>query len=211
MTVRVYGFWRSIASFRVRVGLNLKKLAFEEVSVDILHGSQFRPDYDAVNAAHAVPALEDGEGHVLVQSLAILEYLDETFPDPPLLPRDPRLRAHARALALNTVADVHPLMVPRIRAYLAQNFGADDAAVQAWARHWIEQGLATYETLLSRRPAAPFALGAAPGIADICMAGHAVSAQLFKVDLAPYPAFAALTERCFARDEFASARMLTAP
>lgn len=211
MTMKMYGFWRSIASFRLRVALNLKGLAYEEVSVDILGGSQFAPDFDAVNAAHAVPALVEEDGHILFQSLAVLEYLDETHPEPPLLPRDPRDRAYARALALVTVADTHPLMVPRIRKHLARTYGADEAAIADWARHWIGEGMATYERLLTRRPPAPYALGDAPGIADICIAGHAMSAELFGLDRSAFPAFAALADRLFALDAFASAHALRQP
>lgn len=211
MTLRMYGFWRSIASFRLRAALNLKGLAYEEVSLDILAGNQFTPEFEAINAAHAVPALVEEDGHVLFQSLAILEYLDETHPEPPLMPADARARAHARALALVTVADTHPLMVPRVRQYLAQTYGADDAAVTAWVRHWIGKGLGTYERLLSRHAPEPYALGAAPGIADICIAGHAMSAQMFGLELTSYPAFKGLTERLFALDAFASAHALRQP
>ncbi|WP_127088198.1 maleylacetoacetate isomerase [Aquabacter cavernae] len=211
MTLRMYGFWRSIASYRLRVALSLKGIAYEEVSLDILAGNQFTPEFDAINAAHAVPALVEEDGHILFQSLAILEYLDETHPAPALMPTDPRERAYARALALVTVADTHPLMVPRVRKYLAETFGADEAAVADWIRTWIGKGMGTYERLLERRPAAPYALGATPGIADICIAGHAMSAELFGMDLTPYPAFQALTQRLFALDAFASAHALRQP
>lgn len=206
--MRMYGFWRSIASFRLRVALNLKGLAYEEVSIDILDGRQFTPEFDAVNAAHAVPALVEEDGHILFQSLAILEYLDEAHPEPPLLPRDLRERAYARALALVTVADTHPLMVPRIRKHLAQTFGADEAAIGAWARHWIGEGMGAYERLLARRPAAPYALGETIGLADICMAGHAMSADMFGLDRSAYPASSALADRLFALDAFATAHAL---
>ncbi|MEP9377327.1 maleylacetoacetate isomerase [Aquabacter sp. CN5-332] len=208
MTLRMYGFWRSIASFRVRVALNLKGLAYEEMSIDILQGRQFTPDFDKVNAAHAVPALIEDDGHVLFQSLAILEYLEETHPEPALMPRDPHERAYARALALATVADTHPLMVPRIRKHLAETFGADEEAIKTWVGHWIGKGLGTYERLFTRRPPAPFALGATPGIADICIAGHAMSAQMFGLDLAAYPNFKALSGRLFSLPEFADAHAL---
>lgn len=211
MTLKMYGFWRSIASFRLRVALNLKGLAYEEVSVDILGGSQFTPQFDAVNAAHAVPALVEEDGHTLFQSLAILEYLDEAYPQPPLLPADARERAYARALALVTVADTHPLMVPRIRKHLAQTFGADDAAIGDWARHWIGEGMGAYERLLSRRPPAPYAVGEMPGLADICIAGHAMSADLFGLDRAAYPTFSALADRLFALKAFSEAHALRQP
>jgi maleylpyruvate isomerase len=205
MSILMYGFWRSIASFRVRVALHLKGLPFEETSLDILTGHQFTADYDALNAAHAVPTLIV-DGHTLFESFAILEYLEETHPTPPLLPTDAKERAYARALSLLTVADCHPLFVPRVRKYLAETFAADHAAVQAWGANWVAIGLQTYETLLARRPAAPFTLGSAPGLADICIAGHVVSTRLFAVDMAPFPKVAALAEACFALPAFAKAR-----
>lgn len=207
MGMRLYGFWRSIATFRVRAGLNLKGLAFEEVSVNILDGTQFAAGYDAVNPAHAVPTLEH-DGHRLTQSLAILDYLDDIQPEPALLPRDPVERAHVRALALLTVADTHPLMVPRVRAYLSTELHADGEAVNAWVRHWIGTTLGTYERLLNARPPAPFAVGDTPGLADICIAGHVLSARMFAVDMAPAPRVAALADRCFALPAFAHAHPL---
>lgn len=204
--MRMYGFWRSIATYRLRVALKLKGLPYEETSIDILTGNQFTPEFEAVNAAHAVPALVDEDGHILFQSLAILEYLDETHPEHPLMPRDPRDRAYARALALVTVADTHPLTVPRIRKHLKEAFGADEAAIAGWARHWNARGCETYERLLTRRPPAPFALGATPGIADICIAGHAMSGELFGMSYADYPNFSALVGRLMDLDAFDSAR-----
>ena len=113
MSIKVYGFWRSIASFRVRVALKLKSLAFEETSIDILSGEQFKPDYDAVNPEHVVPTFIH-DGYQLFQSMAITEYLDEIKPAPRLLPEDMKERAYARSLALMTIADAHPLVVPRV-------------------------------------------------------------------------------------------------
>ena len=210
MSIKVYGFWRSIASFRVRVALKLKSLAFEEIPIDILSGEQFEPAYAAVNAERVVPTFIH-DGHSIYQSLAIIEYLDETHPSPPLIPEDPRERAYARSLALITVADGHPLITPRVRNHLAKTFGADAHAIEAWGRHWTEEGLATYERLLARRAPAPFALGREPGLADICIAGHAISAQYVKFDIAPYPIVARLVERCFALPAFASSHPFEQP
>jgi maleylacetoacetate isomerase len=176
MSMQVYGFWRSIASFRVRVALRLKGLPFEEIPIDILSGEQFKPGYDDVNAEHVVPTFVH-DGHSIFQSLAIIEYLDDIQPEPRLIPKDAKERAYARSLSLVAVADAHPLIVPRIRKHLARTFGANPEAIENWARHWTIEGLATYERLLTRRPAAPFALGAEPGMADICVAGQAVSAN----------------------------------
>jgi maleylacetoacetate isomerase len=210
MGIQVYGFWRSIASFRVRVALKLKDLPFEETSIDILSGEQFEPGYAAVNAERVVPTFID-DGHSVFQSLAIIEYLDEIHPSPRLIPQDAKERAYARSLALMTIADAHPLVTPRVRNHLAKTFGADAHAVEAWGKHWTTEGLATYERLLARRAPAPFALGAEPGLADICIAGHIVMAQYVKLDLSPYPVVSRLAERCFAMPAFATSHPFEQP
>src|SRR5882724_8228235 len=168
MSIKIYGFWRSIASFRVRVALRLKGLPFEEIPIDILSGEQFEPDYAAVNAERVVPTFIH-DGHSVFQSLAIIEYIDDIQPKPRLIPEDPRERAYARSLALMTIADAHPLVVPRVRNHLAKTFSADAQAIEGWGKHWTTEGLATYERLLACRSPAPFALGAEPGLADICI------------------------------------------
>ena len=133
------------------------------------------------------------DGHSIYQSLAIIEYLDDIQPEPRLIPQDVKERAYARSLALMTIADAHPLTVPRIRKHLARTFGADDKAIADWGRHWSHEGLATYERVLTLRPPAPFALGAEPGIADICIAGHVVGGQYLKIEMDAYPMVAALS------------------
>ncbi len=204
MTIQLYGFWRSNAAFRVRVALALKKLPFEEIEIDILSGRQFDAAYAEVNAEHVVPTLVH-DGHRVFQSLAIMEYLDDIHPQPRLMPEDAKEKAYARSLALVAVADAHPLIVPRVRKHLGQAFGADASAIETWCRHWTTEGLATYERLLTRRPPAPFALGGAPGIADICIAGQIVLADLNTIDLSAFPAVAALGKRCFDLPEFSEA------
>lgn len=190
--IKLYGFWRSIASYRVRVALHLKGLAFEEPQINLLAGHQFTPDFLAINPSGAVPALEI-DGRILTQSMAIMEYLEERYPEPALLPRDPFDRAEARALAQDTVADAHPLFVPRVRVYLATKFGADEATVNAWAGHWLTKGLESYEARLSRRPPAPFVFGDRPGIADIAIKSHVVASGLFGVDMTPFGQVRALS------------------
>jgi maleylacetoacetate isomerase len=210
MSITVYGFWRSIASFRVRVALKLKALPFEEIPVDILSGEQFQPDYAAVNAERVVPTFIH-DGHSIFQSLAIIEYLDELQPEPRLVPLDAKQRAYARSLALMTVADAHPLVTPRVRNHLATTFGADAKAIEDWGRHWTTEGLATYERLLARRPATPFALGPEPGLADICIAGQVVTAQYVKLGLSAFPAVARLAEHCFKLPAFATSHPFEQP
>ena len=210
MCMKIYGFWRSIASFRVRVALRLKELPFEEIPVDILSGEQFKPDYDAVNAERVVPTLVHDQ-HRIFQSLAIIEYLEDVKPEPRLLPSDPIDRAYARSLALMTIADAHPLVTPRVRNHLVKAFAADSEAIDKWAGHWTVEGLATYERLLARRSPAPFALGAEPGIADICIAGQVVGAHFLRLDMTPYPTVAQLAERCFALPAFATSHPFEQP
>jgi maleylacetoacetate isomerase len=203
MSIQVYGFWRSIASFRVRVALRLKGLPFEEIPIDILSGEQFKPGYEAVNAERVVPTFIH-DGHSIFQSLAIIEYLDHIHPQPRLLPEDAKELAYARSLALITIADAHPLVTPRVRNHLVKAFGADAKAIEAWGRHWTIEGLGTYERLLARRAPAPFALGAEPGIVDISIAGQVVSAQYLKLDMGAFPIVSRLAERCFKMPAFAA-------
>jgi maleylacetoacetate isomerase len=210
MSMRIYGFWRSLASFRVRVALKIKGLEFEEVPVDILHGEQFEPEYAEVNAERVVPTLVH-DGYSVFQSLAIIEYLDDIQSFPPLIPLDPKERAYAGSLALVTVADAHPLITPRVCNHLAMSFGADAHAIETWRKHWTSEGLATCERLLARRAAAPFALGEQPGLADICIAGQCVGAQFFRIELTEFPNVAKLAERCFALPAFATSHPFEQP
>jgi maleylpyruvate isomerase len=210
MAIQVYGFWRSIASFRVRVALRLKGLAFEETPIDILSGEQFEPGYEAVNAERVVPTFIH-DGHSVFQSLAIIEYIEDIKPEPRLIPADPKERAYARSLALMTIADSHPLVVPRVRNHLTNAFGADAHAIERWGKHWTTEGLATYERLLDQRAPAAFALGPEPGLADICIAGQVVGAHFLKLDLAAFPVVGKLAERCFALPAFASSHPFEQP
>jgi maleylacetoacetate isomerase len=210
MGIQVYGFWRSIASFRLRVALRLKGLPFEEIPIDILSGEQFEPGYAAISAERVVPTFIH-DGHSIFQSLAIIEYLDDIQPAPRLIPEDAKERAYARSLALITIADAHPLVTPRLRKHLATTFGADAKAIEEWGRHWTTEGLATYERLLAQRAPAPFALGAEPGVADICIAGHAIMAQYVKLELNAFPIVARLADRCFALPAFKTSHPFEQP
>jgi maleylacetoacetate isomerase len=210
MGIQIYGFWRSIASFRVRVALKLKGLPFEEIPIDILSGEQFEPGYEAINTERVVPTFIH-DGHSVFQSLAIIEYLEDIKPEPRLMPLDPKERAYARSLALMTIADAHPLVVPRVRNHLAKTFGADAHAIENWGKHWTTEGLATYERLLEHRPPGPFALGAEPGLADICVAGQVVGAHFLKLELTSFPIVADLADRCFALPAFATSHPFEQP
>src|SRR3954462_12992225 len=148
--MKVYTYWRSQASFRVRVAVRLKGLSADLVTLDLLKGDQFDPAYRAVNPEMVVPALIDGDGPPLVQSLAILEYLDGKHPSPPLLPKDLRDRAHVRALAQMVAMDAHPFVVPRVRKYLEEELHLDEAQRNAWQKHWMELACQAFEEMLTR-------------------------------------------------------------
>jgi maleylacetoacetate isomerase len=208
----MYGFWRSAASFRVRIALNLKSLAYEETMVDIDVGDQYVPAYKAINPQSAVPSLFVDDGPPLTQSLAILEYLEETHPTPALLPADARGRARVRSLALLFAADHHPLIVPRIRRYLTEELKVNDEQRNAWVRHWFREGLVQGEARLAKDPATGrFCHGDAPSIADLCLISQVMGAKGFKVDIADLPTVSRIAEACLALDAFARALPLRQP
>lgn len=201
-TLKLYGYWRSAATYRVRIALALKGLAFEEVPVDLMADAQFAGEVAIHNPAHAVPILVDG-GPPLTQSLAIIEYLEERYPDPPLYPDEPSARAAARAFALIAIADAHPLQVPRVRRRLASQLGAGDGDIQAWSTHWYELALDCMEERLgARQRQTPFCFGESPGIADIALAGHLAGTRALGMTLERYPHVASVHQRCAALDAF---------
>jgi len=210
--ISLYGFWRSAASFRVRIALNLKGLAFQETMVDLDAGDQYDPAYRALNPQSAVPSLVVDDEPPLTQSLAILEYLDETYPTPALLPADARGRARVRSLALLFAADHHPLIVPRIRRYLEGTLNLDDDQRAAWIRHWFREGLAQAEARLAGDPATrAFCHGDAPTIADLCLISQVMGARGFRVDISDLPTVSRIAEACLAIDAFAKAQPLRQP
>ena len=171
--MKLYTYWRSQASFRVRVALRMKGLDTEAVSLDLLKGDQFDQAYRALNPEMVVPTLLDGQGPPLMQSLAILEYLEEKHPQPPLMPADLRARAHVRALAQIVAMDAHPFIVPRVRKYLEQELHLDEPARLSWVRHWLDAGSRAIEDVLLRDPrTGRFCCGDRPTIADICLVAH---------------------------------------
>ena len=211
--MKLFTYWRSQAAFRVRIALRLKGLAMEKVTLDLLKGDQFDACYQALNPEGVVPTLIDGEGQPLVQSLAILEYLDEKFPDPPLLPKDLRARAHARAIAQLVAMDVHPFIVPRVRKYLEEELHLDEAARGKWVRHWLDAGSRAVEAVLAHDPrTAKFCVGDQVTIADICLAAHLTSAKLFGGrDPNDYPVAGRIYANCMAIEAFAAEHPLRQP
>ena len=185
--MRLYTYFRSSASFRVRIALNLKGLEADAAFVHLRRGEQNAAAYLAVNPQGLVPALEDG-GRVLTQSLAIIEYLEETHPRPPLLPSDPAGRARVRALAQDVACDIHPIGNLRVLNHLASELAQPPAAVTRWARHWVEVGFRGLEaSLAGSADTGRFCHGDQPTIADLCLVPQVFNARRFECDLAPFP------------------------
>jgi len=209
--VKLYGFWRSLASYRVRVALAMKGMQAEEVSVDLLKGKQNEGDYLEVNPQGVVPALVlDEGGPPLFQSLAILEYLEEVRPQPALLPKDPRGRARVRGLALIAAADGHPLVTPRIRTYLEKEMKQDESARNRWLAHWTMRALDAIESHLSKeKETGRFCHGDAVTMADICVASQMIAAlAYFNVDTKALPTAMRIYNQCMEIDAFAKAHPL---
>jgi maleylacetoacetate isomerase len=205
--VKLYTYYRSQASFRVRIALNLKGLARDDVFLHLEKGDQFAADYRALNPQMVVPTLIDGETK-LFQSLAILEYLDEKYPEPPLLPprHEIAARAWVRGLAQINIADSHPLIVPRIRHYLTDDLHLSQEQLQGWIARWLSAGLAAMETLLSEHPdSGSFCHGAGPTLADIGLVTQVTPAKTFGLDLTPYPRVMRIHDNCLALPAFATA------
>jgi len=203
MALTLHSYWRATAPYRVRIGLNLKGLAYDYAGVNLVSGDQHGEAYKAINRQELTPALVTEDGHVLTQSLAILEWLEEVHPVPPLLPADAYERATVRAMAAIVACDIHPLNNLRIQQQLTA-MGIDDAGRLAWSQRWIEDGFNALEPMIARHTAG-FSFGAEPTLADCCLVPQVYSAERYKVDLAPYPAIRAVAERCAAHPAFATA------
>jgi maleylacetoacetate isomerase len=203
--MKLYSYFRSSAAYRTRIALNLKGIAFETVPVHLTRngGEQHAPEFHAVNPQKRVPALALDTGEVLLQSLAIMEYLDEVYPDPPLLPKDPIERAHVRAMAQIIACDIHPLNNLGPLSYLRHTLKADQSAIQEWYRHWIITGFEAVEALI--RPA-PYAFGRHVTVADICIVPQVANARRFKVPLDRFPGIVAVDAAAAQLSAFDAAR-----
>ena len=200
----LYTFFRSSAAYRVRIALNLKGLAYEAVPVHLSRGGgeQLAPAYRKLNPQSLVPVLQDGE-RVLAQSLAIMEYLEEVYPLPPLLPKNPAARARVRSLALAIACEIHPLNNLRVLNYLSGPLGVNDDAKRTWYHHWIALGLGALEARLAGdRETGSYCHGDAPGLADCCLVPQLANARRFKCDVAPYPTLQRIEKNCQALDAF---------
>ena len=203
MTMKLYGFWRSLATYRVRVALALKGLEVEQQYINLLQGVQHGDDYKAVNPQSVVPALVIDDGPPLFQSLAIIEYLEEICPEPALLPKDPRGRARVRGLSLIVACDAHPLIVPRIRNYLEREMHQDEAARNRWLQHWTLKALEALEAHLAKeRETGRFCHGDAPTMADLCLASQVFAAGYFDTPTTGVPTVRRIFDECMKIDAF---------
>ena len=203
MTFVLHSYWRATAPYRVRIALNLKGLAYDYAPVNLLAGDQRGEAYRALNPQALTPALETGDGRVLTQSLAILEWLEEVHPAPPLLPADAYERAMVRAMMGVVACDIHPLNNLRVQQQLT-GLGVDPDGRTLWTQRWINDGFAALEPMIARCTAG-FAFGAEPTLADCLLVPQVYSAQRYDVDLAPYPAIRAVAARCAEHPAFQAA------
>ena len=203
MSFTLYSAWRATAPYRVRIGLQLKGVPFGYSAVDLIKGDQRSPEYEAVNRQKLTPALDLGGGRVLTQSLSILEWLEEEYPDPPLLPGTSLDRQAVRAMALIIACDIHPLINTRVGRKL-NKMGLDQAAILDWTQGWIRDGFDALEPMIAQYGQG-YAFGDAPTLADCCLVPQVYSANRYEVDLSPYPAIRAVNERCAAHPAFQAA------
>lgn len=209
--MKLYNFFRSGTSHRLRIALNVKGLATDYVAVDLRTEEHLKEAFKSINPQGFVPALDTGE-QVLIQSPAIIEWLEEKYPTPALLPKDPDARAHVRALAAIVGCDVHPINNRRILEYLRKQLGANEDAINAWCATWITDGFNAYEALLAADKArGAFSFGATPTMADVYLVPQVESARRFKVDLTRWPLISAVEAACMQLDSFKNAAPMQQP
>jgi maleylacetoacetate isomerase len=205
--MKLYSFFRSSASYRVRIALNLKGIKYEQAPIHLRRGGgeQLQPAYKAINPQALVPALED-TGRILTQSLAIIEYLDEKYPSPPLLPKDPADKALVRSMALVIACEVHPIQNLRVLNYVKSAYNQSDEQVSRWAQHWINLGLMALEQMIVAQPnREKFCFGDTPTVADTCLVPQLGNARRYGCDLSQYPAITNIEKNCMAIAAFADA------
>jgi maleylacetoacetate isomerase len=209
--MKLHNYFRSSASYRVRIALSLKGLPFEYVAVHIAKGEHKSEAFAARSADRLVPLLELTDGQTLSQSLAIIEYLDEAHPEPALLPRDPLARAKVRALAQSIACEIHPLNNLRVLKYLVGPLGVSDAAKDTWYRHWVREGLEAFERQLLSMPSGTFCYGDTPTLADCCLVPQIFNAKRFDVELTGLPRTMAAFDAAMALDSFSSTQPSRCP
>jgi maleylacetoacetate isomerase len=204
--MKLYDYFRSSAAYRVRIALNLKGVRAERAFVHLRKGAQRADEYLALNPQGLVPVLTLDDGRALTQSLAIIEYLDETYREPPLLPADTPGRARVRAIALAIACDIHPLNNTRVLNYLTGTLGVTAAQKDGWYRYWVDVGFEALETELSRDAATGrFCHGDSPSLADVCLVPQLANARRFDIDVSPYPTLVRIESACLALPPFAEA------
>jgi maleylacetoacetate isomerase/maleylpyruvate isomerase len=209
--MKLYNYFRSSASFRVRIALELKGLPYDYLPVHLAKGEHKEQGYAAVSASQLVPALQLDDGQLLSQSMAIIEYLDETHPNPPLLPSDALGRAHVRALAQLVACEIHPLNNLRVLKYLVRDLKVDEDAKNTWYRHWVRSGMEMFEQELNRLPAGTYCYGDTPTLADCCLVPQVFNGQRFNVDFSGLPRTMAAFEACMKLPAFQKAQPSSCP
>ena len=203
--LKLYGYFRSSASYRVRIALAMKGLDYEQASIHLAKGRQYAPEFSQISPQNLVPVLEH-DGWRLYQSLAIIQYLDEKFPQPALLPKDSLGRNRVRSLALISACEIHPLNNTRVLAYLTETLKLTDEQKNAWYRHWVTVGFTALEKRLATEPeTGQFCHGDMPGFADIVLVPQVANANRFKIDLAPFPTIRRINDNCLAQEPFKKA------
>ena len=209
--MKLYGYFRSSASYRVRIALNMKGLDYDQVSVHLAKGKQYDREFSAISPQNLVPVLED-DGQLLYQSLAIIQYLEEKFPEPRLLPKDSPGRNRVRSLALISACEIHPLNNTRVLAYLTDTLKLTEEQKNAWYRHWVTVGFTALEKrLATEKETGKFCHGEAPGFADITLVPQVANANRFNVDLTPFPTIRRINDECLKLDAFRKAMPANQP